>query len=299
MSSTQDLDAWLNILTEVQSQKFSTATKDLYPWSDNGPPATGEPWQLAGEHRAFILENQRLLQTARRLAQADIKRRMPVTIDGLNTELKWSEGVRGLAHLFQLQAIEAIYRGDSQEAASAILSLLGCARSVEAQPLLISQLVSITVESAAIEELQKAVQQNVLSEADLTEILKRLRARTAWQTLWQVGLISERAAILPAFKEPARYLGEDYQKNMMSVPWRARDELNYLNICEEWLSVPQDDLPNFFQICRRQDQQLTNQLRSSNLTNMFDNLLSRYLTPAYGAYAKPLSSVKCVINWPS
>ena len=105
--SSKDADAWLNVLTVVESAEFQQAAKQLYPWqSDSTVPLPGEQWPEREKVEQFLEQQQDLLRTAQRLAQADIKRRMPVTFDGIRTELKWAEKVRQLARLFELQAAD-------------------------------------------------------------------------------------------------------------------------------------------------------------------------------------------------
>lgn len=288
LSTTQELDAWLQLITDLQSDEFKLATKDFYPWkAESSAPNPDEVWPEHLEVMKFLDEQNKLLRTAQNLARADVKRRMPVTMDGINTDLKWANSVRQVARLFQLQSAEAIYRKDSAETCDAILDLLGCARSVEGQPMIVSQLIAIAIESIAIEELQRAIELNILNAEDAQRLLARLQARTPWHTLWRVGINSERGALLPAFEHPRAYLGNE-RNPFINMPWRARDQLEFLTITETMLSLPINNLDDFRNECRKQNSEIENKLRHPSLTASFDNAITGYLLPAYGAYGEAI-----------
>ncbi len=63
---------------------------------------------------------------------------------------------------------------------------------------------SITIEAMAIEQLQSAIELNVLDAEDLQRVKARLEARTAWQNSWRVGINGERGMALPVFNDPGR-----------------------------------------------------------------------------------------------
>ena len=283
--SSKDADAWLNVLTVVESAEFQQAAKQLYPWqSDSAMPLPGEQWPEQEKVEQFLEQQQDLLRTAQRLAQADIKRRMPVTFDGIRTELKWAEKVRQLARLFELQAADAIVRRDSHTAADALLSSLGSARATEGQPCIIGQLIALSIESISLESLKLAIERNVLDADDLKRVQSRLEARSPWPTLWKNGIIGERAMMLPIFHEPARYLGEEYWRDALPSPWRGHDTLNFLDITKRSLELPTQDLDTFRAANRQETQEVEARLRSNGFK--LDYNLCSYLLPAYGAYGE-------------
>lgn len=288
MTSTKDLTEWLQVLTTVESDEFRQSSKDLYPWDDAEAPLPGDPWPEQEDAQAFLEQWQELLQRAQRLAQADVKRRTPLNTDGIHTILDWETKVRQLARLFQLQAAEAIYRRDSAATRDALLSLLGSARSVEGQPIIVGQLIAVAAESIAIEQLQRALEFNVLNAEDLKRVRERLEQRTAWQTFWQLGIAGERALLLPAFVDTDRYLGEDARPFSLPLPWRARDELSFLQLTNRSAELPTEDLAKFRDANQALNEELGQLFRKGNWTTHFDNMITNLVLPAYGAYGEAL-----------
>ncbi len=286
--STQDLDEWLQVLTMVTSDDFRQSAKNLYPWnSEAAPPRSGQ-WEQKSEVDAFLVKWHDLFESAQRLAQADIQRRTPLVFDGLNTNLAWEQKVRELAWLFQLQGAAAIYNRDSAQTRDAILSLLGCARSVEGEPLIIGQLIAVAVEGLATELLQQAIEQNVLNADDLKRLKNRLDARTPWHVGWSQGIIGERALILPIFNQPDRFVGNDIGQVPVALPWRGRDKLAFLEISQRTLDLPTDDLTAFRTANRELEESFSERFRSGAWSSQFDYRLCMHLLPAYGAYGEAM-----------
>ncbi len=65
--------------------------------------------------------------------------------------MEWESKLQELAQLFKLQVAHAIYKKDSRTTGDAILNLFGCARSVEGQPMVVGQLIAISIQGMAVE----------------------------------------------------------------------------------------------------------------------------------------------------
>lgn len=288
LTTTKDLDEWLQVLSSVDADDFKVPAKLLYPWNDTPAPVPGEEWSEQEMSRAFLAQWRGLLDAAQRLAQTDLIRRLPLRMDSISTQLPWYEKVRQLARVFQLQAADGIYRRHSKQSSDAILNLLGTARSMEGEPILIGQLVCIATEGMAFEQLQRAVELNVLDEDDLRRVKRRLELRSPWHNGWRVGLHGEIGMALPVFDEPARYLGNDFGPWLARVPWRGHDKLAFLEITNKNLELPTQDLTTFRDASRRLNQEIEERFRKHKLRSGFDETISSLLLPAYGAYGEAM-----------
>ncbi len=285
LTSTADLDRWLGILSATSADDFKAASRSLYPWDGTPAPVPGNEWPEHARAQKFLEQWRELLAEAERLAQADIKRRTPVNFDGINTLLEWSEKTRQLSRLFENQAAEAIYRRDSGQTRRAVLSILGTARSVEGQPMIVGQLVTIAIEGLALEQLQHAIEHDVLNAEDLKILQDRLTARSPWQSLWKVGVMGDRALLLPAFNEPERYMAADVRAKL---PWRGRDQLTFLKINRRSLDLPSEDLNVFRSASRDLEREVDSTFRGASWVAVFDNFLCNFLLPAHGAYGEAI-----------
>ena len=289
LTTTKDLDAWLQVLSSVDADEFKLTAKLLYPWNnDTLAPVPGEEWAQQEASQAFLAQWHGLLDSAQRLAQADLVRRLPLKMDSINTLLPWYDKVRQLARLFQLQAVEGIYRRDSKQSCDAILNLLGAAKSMEGEPLFVGQLVCIAIEAMSLEQLQRAVELNVLNAEDLKRIKTRLEARSPWHNSWRIALNGERGMGMPVFDEPGRYLGNDVGPWLSRLPFRGHDKLAFLEINNKNLELPTNDLTTFRDASRRLNQETESRFRKNMFRAGVDETICALLLPAYGAYGEAL-----------
>jgi hypothetical protein len=144
------------------------------------------------------------------------------------TPLPHLTSLKHLTELYQYKAELCFIRGDSDEAAGAIASILGLARTIENEPILISQLVRQKLLGMAVASLERSINLN-FSAADATN-LSSLLAQTAQIQCLARALSGERAMIAPYFRtsrwENARIYGsnkpageEDSVDNTRSRDW--------------------------------------------------------------------------------
>ena len=288
LTSTKDLDEWLQVLSTFDSDEFNAPAKLLYPWNNLPAPVPGAEWPEQEASQDFLNQWRSLLDNAQRLAQADIVRRLPLQIDSIQTRLPWYDKVRQLSRLFQLQAVHGIYHRDSKQTGHAILNLLGAARSMEGEPFLVGQLVCVATEAIAMEQLQRAVELNVLDADDLKRVKTRLEARSPWHNGWRIGIHGERGMALPVFNDPGRYLTDDVGPWLARVPWRGHDKLAFLEITNKCLEVPTEDLTTFRDANRRMNQEVEERFRKNSLRTGVDETICAYLLPAFGAYGEAM-----------
>jgi hypothetical protein len=113
------------------------------------------------------------------------------------TPLPHLSKLKHLTELYQYKAELSLIRGDTDEAAGAIASILGLARTIENEPFLISQLVRQKLLGMAVASLQRSI--NLTFSAAETN-LSSLLTQTAQVQRLSRAMIGERATFAPYFR---------------------------------------------------------------------------------------------------
>jgi hypothetical protein len=118
--------------------------------------------------------------------------RFPITLeDGPATEFPHLAPTRQLGRLLAFDAVVAAVDGDTQTAARDVVAIFDLADSLNAEPVLISQLVRLALYDIAITALEQAVNRAAFSEVQLAAIQNRLVEATENRSFIN-GLIGER-----------------------------------------------------------------------------------------------------------
>jgi hypothetical protein len=151
------------------------------------------------------------------------------------TPLPHLTSLKHLTELYQYKAELALTRGDTHEAAGAIASILALSRTIEDEPILISQLVRQKLLGMAVASLERTINLN-FSAAEATN-LSSLLAQTAQVQCLARALIGERAMLAPYFRtsrrENPRIYGpkpageEDSVDNIRSRDWALLKLVGY------------------------------------------------------------------------
>jgi hypothetical protein len=113
--------------------------------------------------------------------------------------------MRSEAQNFRIAATLALDRGNTDEAISALEDIVHTGQALADGPLLIDQLVRVTVLGMSWEEAQRLLSQRSLSSAQLSR-LESLFGQIEVPGAWSRGLIGEQACILHAFDHPTEFL---------------------------------------------------------------------------------------------
>ncbi len=197
--------------------------------------------------------------------------------ESLNTLLPCVQSLREAARLLSLRGQIALYDRDSKQVKNAIEALLGCSRTLQGEPILISQLVSIAIDGMAMELLKTGLEHDVLDEQELLALLPLFRAGVDIGPQWRIAIQGERAMGLPVFENPA--LAGD---GAARIPARSRDALYFLDAMERVLKIPEDDFDSFLAALDAEEQK-TDELVHGGILTMLDSVLTSLLTPAYRA----------------
>lgn len=285
LSSPENVDRWQEILAVVDSPEFATPAQEFGPWKESGQriPFAGEPWPAEAETLLFLDQWADLRSDAEQLALQDRTVRFPIEFDSVDTQLPEINQLREVARLIKLHGQVAIRSKESAATRDAILSIFGCARAMEGQPFLVSQVVRASLENTAMDELRCAVQANVLDTEDLERIQARIEKRISLEKVWQISINGERASGLPLFTDPKKYADYLEEDHVPVPPWRSRDALAFLKEIEEDLAVPTQDLHDF-DVATQEVVKQSAQL-DATLLGWFDTMMTQVVSPPVGALA--------------
>ena len=200
---------------------------------------------------AFLSRNQKALQL---LLQAAERKscRYPVDLSaGFSTTFPHLANIKKCASLLEAEAVAQAGRGRTDQASKAVLASLRLARSLENEPVLISQLVRFAAERSALSGLEQALTRKPFEADQLLSLQAALRDAGGLEPFARA-LAGERCSIIAAFQAlpeeqvkvlfgtTARY--SDYQK---TPTWQ--EDFNFaLDYYASLLAAAEKSLPGAF-----------------------------------------------------
>lgn len=178
---------------------------DLLPAIGKGQlPARTEP--LAEETKEligrYIADNQAALELLHKGAAIE-HCRYPVDLGkGFAALMPYLSKIRTGAKLLQLEALLQAEDGESRVAAKSITSMLGLARSLAKEPLLISQLVRVACCGLAVSTLERTINKTEFRDEQLVD-LSRTLADAEDHSAMSRAFAGERCAGVSIFKKPS------------------------------------------------------------------------------------------------
>ena len=157
-------------------------------------------------------------------------------------------------------------------------ALLGLSQVPTGYPIVVSQLVAIAMDHMAIGLLKDAIEYDVLNEADLQLLLPKVLSAVNMSDDWKATISGERGSALPIFTDPtkARALGVPF------IPGRSRDALRYLDISDEVMETPVENLAEFK--AKLNDLELkVEKTAKANLLAQFDSIMTMQTLPSWRA----------------
>lgn len=307
LTSSEHTQAWLLVLQKLTSRDFEQASAgipELDPSVHGQIPGPDESWNSAStpienttinpvdpnvvladqdKVRLFLTSTTTLHNDLSTLAKKHLDPNVkPVRLithfESINTTLNTTQSMREAARLLSLRGKVAIFDRDSAQVRDCIESLLGCAAALQGEPLLVSQLVVIAVESMAIELLKQGLKHNALDEPDLLALAPRFANKIEISPQWRIALNGERGISLPVFANP-NLVGEE---NATKIPIRAHDAIYFLDFMERAVSIKTDDVERFATEIKATEQALEEMSRSGILRS-FDTILTNLMAPSINA----------------
>ena len=157
--------------------------------------------------KAYVETNQATLDLIKTALERPQCRYAVNFLRGPYADFEHLEPLRNLSRLVDCAALIAAERGASSQAVGHISSIVGLARTLEGEPILLSQLVRIVMLNSAARRFERSLSLTKFSDADFTSLAGLFREAARTNCLVR-GLIGERAMILPLFRAPTAEMSQ-------------------------------------------------------------------------------------------
>jgi len=221
-----------------------------FDFPEEVPPAT-ETWGQLVEVEAYLNKQQSSLATFHEVARQKGTARYPTDyIAGFNAVIEHVQDLRRAAQLLSLEFHVHLHRGRTSQAVDSILVQLAMAQTLEGDPSMVSQLVRSALGKLAITEMERALREATISDADVVRLQKGLRDFQFESGLKQA-LIGERASAYTACIDPLKMAGpkanptpEEIREIASRSPQRVADAAKILEIHRRLIESAEQPLPH-------------------------------------------------------
>jgi hypothetical protein len=218
-------------------------------------PPRGEPLppEMQAAVSAYLASNAQALDLLHKAAAIRGCRYDVDLLNGVNTLLPHLAPVRQAARLLELQALIKVEQGNPEDAMAALEASFAVAHSLRNEPLLISQLVRIAVDSISVAALERVLSRTALTDDGLTDLSRRIAADDTPE-LFMRGMAGERCTGQSGFlsgiwrgalqTKPGAFQTKSDTAGS-AVSWilyslsgmEERDDLMYLNLMSDVVSI--------------------------------------------------------------
>ena len=278
---------WLAALAPLDTPEFQAGAKDL-PFVGEGPntiPYPGEPWPQLDAAEQFLSSYGPSLDKMHQAAREGGQARFPTRfVDGIAMLMPHLQRLRVGARLLELEAAVAAHRGRTDDAVEAVVAMFAAARSLDQEPVLLSQLVRMAATGAARERVVWLLSAGVLGDEQLRRLDGELSGADYQESIRR-GLIGERAIGIQTFADPAA-LGSDalsYRPGFLS----SGDEIVYLQIMSEMIAAGEFAGSERTRALDRAEAQL--KTLAGNTTARFRYPVTLLIVPALRAFGEAAS----------
>jgi hypothetical protein len=224
---------WLDAFAAVGAavEQTDPGVYNALPYVGRGPeiPLPGEPWPEQGDVENFLAEHAESLRLLHEAAGHGGAARFPVDFrQGVNVPLLHVNELRSAARFLVLEAEVDAHTGNAGGAAEAVRAMFAAARSVENEPMLVSQLVRSAVETMTIREIERLLPAVEFADADLEQWQEELR-RADYRSGMCRAMMAERVFGKMVREDPASY-GVRGASNVAARLWGSADLVFYLQL---------------------------------------------------------------------
>jgi len=172
-------------------------------------PPPGQPWADQAAVEAFLAKYEPALQVLHEAAAKGGAARFPLEFeDGFAMLLPHAQNMRTCSRVLALEAHVRAHRGDARGTAESLLAMAAMGRSLENQPILVSQLVRYAMDGVAVDLTARLLPYVDFSDEDLQRLRRAFR-RDNCKAGIALALNGERVLGTEAFRDPAKTLGPD------------------------------------------------------------------------------------------
>ena len=257
------------------------------------------------ELSSIVTNNAHALEIVHEAAQVK-QSRYPVDYSqGPNTLLPHLSKVKSMTQVLRAAVIMHSEEGRAEAAVSSILDGVAVARSLEAEPLLISQLVRIACLSINSAALERVLTQHALSETQLDALAAAIRgAREASQQAYRFGFAGEICSGIYCFRAAPAEIIRIFDQDA-DVGWgthlfgplyawtglRDRDFLFYLRTMRGMVVASKAPFPAGLDEIEEVYQKLEHEIATKKLL-----IFSKMLLPSMVAYARKAAESEALLR---
>ncbi len=210
-------------------------------------PPPGEPWPERQAVETFLRDYDEGLAALHEAAAMGGAARFPLDFQqGFSMLLPQVQAARTCSRMLALEAHVKAHQGDAAGAAQSIQDLTNVVRSVENQPVLVSQLVRMALQGIAGNVLAQVLPHVEFSDEHLVQIQESLR-RDDFKAGVGYAVAGERVIGRAAFKNPAGLLSHPSETPGMQLVRGSNEDLAlYLKVQNDIYDAVQLDYPEVF-----------------------------------------------------
>lgn len=248
-TSTNNTDAWLELIAQVKSAEYTQKARGLphvdkhwtkYEGSD--PFDTSAAWPDARASIRFLGRQKSLIERIHELTAKEGLAYLPINFEGEMTEHTNAKAAFGLCQLLVLDAQVAIHLHESQRALNDLISMYRIMEYVDAIPTTAAAWYSRRIRSSAIFIGRKGLEFDLYSDEQLTELRALLSQYCAIGDRWKQHHYDDLGNVIPHFMNPAWPKHPERR-----YPMRGHDGLFLVNLYTDLAQIPTDDWKQFYE----------------------------------------------------
>ncbi|MBC8871137.1 MAG: hypothetical protein H8E44_17055 [Planctomycetes bacterium] len=242
-------ELWVAAMAPLDGAAFSADAGDLpvVGTSNAEIPPPGQPWAELEDVEALLAKYAETMERLHRAAEQGSAARYDLNFeDGFAMLLEHVQTLRGAARMLSLEAHVRAHRGDAHGAAESVHAINMLGKSLEREPVMVSQLVRIAVGGVSTDLFRRLLPHVEFSDADLQRLSKDYRT-ARYNEGFRRSLLGERTIGIQAFLNPAgdEALGGELGPaagHMLHLN-RHEDLCQYLALMEKMLAAAQKPTP--------------------------------------------------------
>jgi hypothetical protein len=272
---------WIQVLHTLDSCNME-ATPGYEDWvkvSIKDQPLEHQPWPNEARIRQYANHFRGLRDETRKVAANDIPVRLPYPVP-TDPKTSWGSVMRGLIWQMVLESELALIDKDSRTATDAMLTVFGCLRAIENDP--ISSEIYNGLEHMPLVPLKYALEHDLLDRTDLQRLLLRIQSRLPWRQLWKTRLQTENAFRMEYFLVPTRPLlrKKSMSETMFYPLLKSRDMHFWLDYVARTESLQSDHPLHLLTDFRKLEKEFV-ELQSAGYWKGSDKLISKSLISGF------------------
>lgn len=280
---------WMEVLDVVRSDTFVRSCSGVAVVSATGNDdregenelAIGVAFVDQASVDIFLEQWQELLGSIHEITEGSGPIWTEIQFDGFDTLLPYVDATRRVAQLLNLEFDNAVRNNDKELAMRCLLAGIGNARSLEREPIFVSQLVSLANLHVTLKQMKFALEQNLLSPSQLTTLLEHLRPVDDFGPGFYAAIAGERAMMQSTFDNLENNPGGRMGRVLMGNPV---DEWTSLRIMAELESVSTETLDDFQRQMKVARNNVERWTQRDHWLAKVDTTMSSLMTPSMAGF---------------